>query len=190
MNKLLLEVERSIVMQNPLIKDCLKWGITPKDKGRYLNKIPGETEFITTLFEWHNGVDPLRWKTISENGDMVNHFSYKDLTFIPGRLGVFYDIEYFYAAFKGWFELSKYKPAYKEAIHRYFPILSVDLHYSFAVDVAEGMNSRIVFCGFPRNQPIFLEAYASPQEFLVDLIRVNQSNDGELLFFQKNIIPR
>lgn len=174
------KLEVAIRNRDPRLSQQLRPGASATVIARRLKKVSGETEPLIALYSWHDGTEPLRWS----EGD-THKMSLTELSLVPGELCIFEEIEGAAATFAGWAEIAKYHTRLKEAVGRYFPILWDGSDTWFCLDVKPGQKNRVVYVELQNDRP-FKEAYATFDEFLLDVLRANETGEP-LRFFDEGL---
>ena len=177
-SEILTKLDTAIAKRDPRLAKQLRPGLSAKGLNRWLKKVPGDTAPLVELYGWHNGTEPLRWS----EGD-THKMSLLELSLVPGELCIFEDAEMTAANFAGWRELARYHTRVEEAVGRYFPILADGSDTWLCVDLKLGQKHRIVYFELQNDRP-FKEAYATFEEFLLDVLRANETGEP-LRFFEE-----
>jgi hypothetical protein len=180
--ELLQKIELSIRKRSPLLAEHLQPGLPVKTIERQLKKISGLTQPLYDLYGWHDGISPYRWQT----GETY-HFSFalKQLGFFPDEIFFFMGSEKAVAQLGFFNEIAKRRPALKEGVGRYFPLLWDGSTAYFTLDLDPGSKSRVIFFENESEVP-FQEAYTTIDDFLIDVLRANETGE-KLRFFEEGL---
>lgn len=178
--QLFAQLDAAIRRRDPRLAQQLRAGCSEKVLTKWLKKVPGETTPLRELYAWHDGTEALRWS----EGD-THKMSLLDLSFVPGEIYPFADIETAATHFAGWTTIARYQPRIREAVGRYFPILWDGSGAWFAVDTQSGHSGRVMHFEMQDDHP-FREAYATFDGFLLDVLRANETGEP-LRFFEEGL---
>ena len=180
--ELLQKIETAIRKRSPLLAEHLQPGIQMKTVDRRLRRISGLTQPLYDIYGWHDGISPYRWQT-----GVTYHFSYslKELGFFPDENFFFMDLERAVVQLGYFSEIAKRRPALKEGIGRYFPLLWDGSTAYFTLDLDRDSHNRVVFFENESVMP-YQEAYATIDEFLLDVLHANETGES-LCFFEDGL---
>jgi hypothetical protein len=178
--KILQRLDLAVYGRDPRVAQQLRAGLSTKQIARWLKKIPGDTAPLVDLYAWHDGTEPLRWS----EGE-THKFSLLELSIVPNELCIFERLERAATTFLGWAEIAKYHSRIKEAVNRYFPILWDGSDTWFCIDINPGERHRVIYFELQNDSP-FREAYPTFEEFLTDVLHVNETGES-LRFFEEGL---
>jgi hypothetical protein len=173
MNQLLQELDSVIQEYAPELYSKFDKGLPEKRIIRYLNKskVIGNIAPLLELYSWKNGISPDYTDHVNDSGYTMSRRS-----FYPKDVCYLRDLSFTCVSFEAWEEYAENRPAMKEAIGRYFPILMAERGGLFCIDLDQSQKGRIVYIHISDSRKPFLELYSSFDDFIRDTIATYKEN--------------
>lgn len=178
---ILAKLDAAIRARDPRLAQQLRPGLDHDAIARRTKNMIGEVEPLFELYGWHDGTEALRYSEGS-----APQMSLLELSIVPEQLCILQDLEGTLATFDAWQEIARYHRRVEEAVGRYFPFLWDSSDTWFTIDLKPSMKGRIVYFELQNDIP-FKEAYSTFDEFLLDVLRANETG-GPLRFFEEGLI--
>lgn len=179
MNKIntLERLEVAIRKRNPLLAgDYLMAGLSEKMRAKRFRNLSGNLQPLHDLYSWRDGTKFVHLKPGETYAEGIAKVS-----FLPVDTFLFTDSQQAIAMMHTWEEVSKRRPALREGVWRYFPLLCGG-SARFMLDLDPNRHSRIIFYNDEPTDTLSV-AYPTFDSFLTDILLANESG-ARLAYFR------